>query len=558
MKPIKTRGGRVLNAAGDASLLTIERMNVIGDRFDAEPRLASVSLVPAPVPSVDGTFLRATGPAGAVVVTADDLTDLLCSSAEQDLVAWSTSASERGLWHDWLFVSQPDVLRAEATIASTDTDLLERDDSSGSHYAVLVGSLPVPAALTVTIDATWLGPHETGAQVLTTAAIAALARTSGIEQITLTGIDELPEYAQHLADLDRVRIASSNEQGASCADIVWYPNQIDQRSNIKAARRLGERVVTTYLDLIAYDIPRYHGSMRDWHTYRALQRTIALSVDGITTISTDVAQRLIQEVPRLQLERVQPIPLGLDHIRTHVPTPGADIAELVRSLNGKPFVVVLGNDFVHKNRDFAIAVWERVLAAGVNCDLVLAGLHVRSSSSRDTESALLAAHTNLRGSAHTVGHVISQSREWLLANAGAVIYPSSAEGFGFVPYEAAVLGTPATFTAFGPLSEISGITSVPHGWSVDAYAADVIALLTDDAAAHRRVQELHDAISRHTWDGFAEELTDFFRRIRSLPTFSPTAGATDEDVAAMVDGLATRGRKVARKVKQLGSYLRRR
>ena len=73
------------------------------------------------------------------------------------------------------------------------------------------------------------------------------------------------------------------------SDVVWYPNQIDGRSNIAAARRLGARVVTTYLDLIAYDIPRYHGSPEAWQAYRSLQRRIALSVDGITTISADVA-----------------------------------------------------------------------------------------------------------------------------------------------------------------------------------------------------------------------------------------------------------------------------
>ena len=37
--------------------------------------------------------------------------------------------------------------------------------------------------------------------------------------------------------------------------------------------------------------------------------------------------------------------------------------------------VKLGNDFVHKNRDLAIRVWQEV-ATDVPVDLVLAGLHV--------------------------------------------------------------------------------------------------------------------------------------------------------------------------------------
>jgi glycosyltransferase involved in cell wall biosynthesis len=363
-----------------------------------------------------------------------------------------------------------------------------------------------------------LGPHQTGAQVLTTSAIEALARDSSIASINLIGLDELPSYAEHLAESDVVRIGPTPEQ----TDVIWYPNQIDQRVDISQARSLGRRVITTYLDVIAYDIPRYHASNDAWAAYRSLQRRIALSVDGITTISADVAQRLTEEVPRLNRERVLPIPLGLDHIHSGTPEPGADLHELRGALTDRPFVLVLGNDFQHKNRDFAIRVWEKVLDAGVNCDLVLAGLHVKSSSSKKNEDVLLAQHTNLRGRAHVLGHVSSSSREWLLAEAAAVLYPSSAEGFGFIPYEAAALGTPSTFTAFGPLAEISGVQNVPGAWSVEDHAEDLIALLNDPERAQKRVTDLRTAIARSTWDSFAASLVDFARKISDMP---PVEGA---------------------------------
>lgn len=556
MKPIRTRGGRQLSAIGDASLLTMERLATISDHFDAEPRVATVSLVAAPTKGQDGHFLRATGPAGPVTVVALDLSDLLGDLSTEEpepekVDAWLLAASEHGLWHDWLFASQPDVTRATLVCPPSAMDAREVHDISGSHHAALINSEPVPERLTITIDATWLGPHETGAQVLTTAAIAALARNERIASITLTGISELPTYAQHLAAESKVSLASHTPE---IADVVWYPNQIDQRSNIGAARTLGKRVVTTYLDLIAYDIPRYHASEDAWAAYRALQRTIALSVDGITTISADVAARLMQEVPRLDPQRVLPIPLGLDHITANGTSPDDDIDPLVKDLAGKQFLLVLGNDFKHKNRDFAIAVWEKVLDAGVNCDLVLAGLHVRSSSSKEAEDTLLARHTNLRGTAHTVGHVSSESREWLLANAAAVIYPSSAEGFGFVPYEAAVLNTPSTFTAFGPLLEVSGLSDVPKSWSSDAYAADLVELLTSEAKSNARIAHLHHAINAHTWDGFAAKLVDFFFTIRTMPTVTALPSTSAEDSAALAAVLSSKTWRVAQ---GLGNVFRR-
>ena len=83
---------------------------------------------------------------------------------------------------------------------------------------------------------------------------------------------------------------------------------------ISQARKLGRRVITTYLDLIAYEIPKYHASSEAWAVCRAMQRKIALSVDGITAISKDVAKRFYQETPELDSKRIQAIPLGLNHI----------------------------------------------------------------------------------------------------------------------------------------------------------------------------------------------------------------------------------------------------
>lgn len=556
MNVVRTRGGRRFCAVGDSTLLTLERINVISDHFDSEPRLVSVSVVAAPAQAAADTMVRATGPAGPVTAVALDLTELV-GPLDPDIVdaevltAWCRSASEHGLWHDWLLAREPDVMRAVHAASPTELDHQELRDPSGSHYATLIESSPAPTALTVTIDATWLGPHETGAQVLTTAAIEALSRQPSIASITLTGIDRLPRYAEHLRDLPTVRVASDDPERA---DVVWYPNQIDHRSNIGAARALGARVVTTYLDLIAYDIPRYHASDQAWGVYRALQRTIALSMDGITTISADVAARLLQEVPRLDPQRVRPIPLGLDHITRHTPAIDEDIRGLTTELAGRPFLLVLGNDFVHKNRDFAIRVWEKLLDEGVGCDLVLAGLHVRSSSSKEDEVALLAVHTNLRGRVHTVGHVSSASRTWLLTHAAAVIYPSSAEGFGFIPYEAAACGTPTTFTAFGPLAEISGVTSVPRRWEVAEYAADLIALLTDDQAAERRIRELRQVQDRLTWYHFAAQLAAFFAQIRALPTATALVPNTALEAAAITP---TRTRRAARALRGAVGRIRR-
>ena len=546
MTEFKTRKGNLITVAGDPelfALLTLDRIQIIGDRFDTDPRIASVSIYATTSATANETFLRATAPAGCLIaINGSDLFD----PGSDD---WATTASNRGLWHDWWFSNASDIKKAPVIQQPSALDLKERDDPSGSHFHAITQTPIDTDNLTLTIDVTWLGPHETGAQVLTTAAIPRIADQPTIKSIRLIGLPELPSYAQHLTDHPKVTLVANAERAQETqTDLMWYPNQIDQRVDISQSRKLGKRVITTYLDLIAYDIGKYHGDENAWAAYRAMQRTIALSVDGITTISADVAKRLYQEVPRLDTKRIQPIPLGLDHITTQT------IKEKPQDLknSSKPFILVLGNDFQHKNRDFAIDVWQLVLGQGINVDLVLAGLHVKSSSSQDQESIRLKKHANLRGGATTLGHVSSAERAWLLENAAVVLYPSSAEGFGFVPYEAAILGTPSTFTNFGPLKEIGKLTTTPNTWNVTEYATDLAQLITEAQSGEQRVRDLQEVIATSTWNQFAQGFTEFATKIATMPTVptsTVTSGTAANELAAVLSSKAWRVTAPLRKLR---------
>ena len=559
---MRTPGGRRYSAVGDVSLLTLDRLPAIEARLDSDPRIASISITATSDRTNQSSFIRAAAPTGPATVIALDLCDLVGeidpgSASADDVATWCEAASDRGLWHDWLLIDSADVRRAEDFIPLSPIDAREARDATSSRSGWTAKHHRPGDPLTVTVDVAWLGPYETGAQVLTTAALGALARNPKIESITLVGATGLPEYAQHLIAESSIRLIDDPD-AATRSDIVWFPNQIDQRSNIALARTLGERIVTTYLDLIAYDIPRYHAGLDAWAEYRQLQRSVALSVDGITTISADVASRLLQEVPSLDPERVRPIPLGLDHIvqeKTPDEAP-SEIADAVSRYPAKPFVLVLGNDFVHKNRDFAIKVWERVLDRGISCDLILAGLHVRSSSSKQAEARLKSQHTNLRGTIHTLGHLSTESRNWLLEHASAVIYPSSAEGFGFVPYEAAMLGTPTTFVDFGPLKELTTVSDAPSQWSLDHVSEDLLRNLTDPAFSLRRITQLTDAAHARSWSDLAEELVDFFSLTLTRPRANPLA-SNGESASVGNSTRVSASKKLRGAVRKLGALRKR-
>lgn len=527
-RPLRTPRGRALGSIGADELITLDRLARISDLFDADPRVASVSLIHG---LGDARVSTAVAPAGPVTLFAADMNDL-CGDPELNFDEWVTKARSRGLQHLWLTDSGADVRNCTHERPTHLVDERDAADPTTSHRRE---NRSTQGLLSLVVDATWLGPHQTGAQVLTVEALTALMRHPRIGAVHAIGISELPHYAQALAHSPKFHLGAPDEP----ADVFWYPNQLDSRSAVSAARALGHRVITTFLDFIAYDIDAYHAGTSEWMEYRSLQRKVALASDGITTISQDVGTRICAEVPAIDPERVRAVPLGLDHIvpqggkTNESPSPAAQSKELsALAQRDRPFILVLGNDFLHKNRDLAIRVWAEVLRQGVSCDLVLAGLHVHSSSSRRLEEALMSTHVDLRGNLITLGHVSEEERQWLLGRAALALYPTSAEGFGFIPYEAASMDTPSTFVGFGPLLEISGLSDLPNTWSADALAADAVRMLTDEGARRTRIAALQERIDDLTWDFFASSFVDFAAEIVDLPR----AATSLLDTSASKDG----------------------
>lgn len=544
-RQLRTPRGRALGSIGADELITLDRLARICDHFDADPRVASVSLIHGPVAA---QVSAAVAPAGPVTIFAADVNDL-CGDPELNFDEWVTKARSRGLQHLWLTDSGADVRNCAHERPTHPVDERDAADPTTSYRKE---SPSAHGLLSLVVDATWLGPHQTGAQVLTVEALTALMRHPGIGEVHAIGLSELPSYAQALAHSPKFHLGQPDEP----ADVFWYPNQLDSRSAVSAARVLGHRVITTFLDFIAYDIDAYHAGIGEWMDYRSLQRKVALASDGITTISQDVAKRICAEVPAIEPERVRAIPLGLDHIvppRENADKPvslSKELAELAQ--RDRPFILVLGNDFLHKNRDLAIRVWGAVLRQGVSCDLVLAGLHVHSSSSRRLEEALMSTHVDLRGNLITLGHVSEEERQWLLGHAALALYPTSAEGFGFIPYEAASLDTPSTFVGFGPLLEISGLSDLPKTWNSDALAADAIRMLTDEGAARGRIAALQGRVTGLTWDLFASRFVDFAMEIVELPR----AATSLLDTSAPRDAHAPVTKKAGRLIRRISRRLR--
>jgi GT2 family glycosyltransferase len=339
--------------------------------------------------------------------------------------------------------------------------------------------------LSVTIDGTALGPLTMGTQVTTLALVHALAERDDVHvRVALApGAEALPGVECVLADAPGER-----------TDVVHRPSQVVAPVNLAWLHGLGERIVITHQDLIAYSNPGYFESFEAWDEHRALTRQSLALADAAVFISEHVREEAVAEE---LVERAVVVPQGVDHQRVEPRKP-----------EGVPegdFLVLLGADFLHKNRAFGVRLVEALRGRGWEGSLVLAGPHVEHGAD------------GLPG----LGAVSEAEKAWLYENAALALYPTVAEGFGLVPLEAAAAGTACMFAPVSSLPEVVGeelATLVP--WDVDASADRALELLRDDAARKRLADAIAERGRTYTWAGTADRLVGVYREAANRPARS--------------------------------------
>jgi glycosyltransferase involved in cell wall biosynthesis len=233
----------------------------------------------------------------------------------------------------------------------------------------------------------------------------------------------------------------------------------------------------------------------------------------VTTISHDVkAMAELEHLP-IESDRVFVIPYGTEHLTGN--EPGRPPA----ALQGHPaiaseFLLCMGTNYTHKNRDLAIAVLNELVDRGRDYSLVLAGPSIPYGTSRVEEVMVLEP----RSPVAVLPDVTAEERNWLLRHATVVVYPTSAEGFGLVPFEAARFGTPTVHVGFGPLLELWTPPVVVDRWDAAAFADAVEALADDPDIAKAQVETALASARNYAWSRTAEELVVMYRTILAMPS----------------------------------------
>ena len=479
-------------AAGPAVLLSSFAISAIGPPGDVGPHRAAVAVADFSLRGRRRGFLDVVDPSTFVARPYD-----LGPLADP----WLTTDERQ-----WLLARHP------FFAAVLDEQSASDDSALATVHAT---SRTKVLGLRVLVDGSCLGPREMGTQVHTVSLIDALARRSDVAQVCVSLASPVPPYAARILShpkVDARSVVDGDVSGFGPVDVGHRPFQPVETLH-PSWFKVAARTVVTVLDLISYQVGIYHASAQDWMAHREIMRRVAGEVDALVAISHDVREHVLLERLPVESERTFVVQLGTDHLL------GDEVASVPSELLARGFVagafaLVLGTNYAHKNRDIAIEVVSELRRRGHELGLVMAGATVPFGSSRVLESQHAAAEHDVYG----LPDVTSAERNWLLHHAAVVLYPTSAEGFGLVPYEAARFATPTILVPFGPLGEVAGdLPVLAADWSPASLADAAERVLTDPETARRQVAAALRSGEDFTWDATAAKLVEVYRSLLAAP-----------------------------------------
>ena len=376
------------------------------------------------------------------------------------------------------------------------------------------------SGLRLLVDGSCFGPNQIGTQVATVRTIRALSAHVDVAEVCVVLPGPIPPYAAEV--LTAAKVTARQAPGGDLSifgpiDVAYRPFQPTPGWDVASWATAGVRFVVSILDTIAFHNGGYFASTGDWMAYRSFLRECVHQADAVTVISDDVIDQMMLHQFPIERSRVVTVALGTEHLR------GDETGDLPEELRARGFVggafaLCLGVNYTHKNRELALDAHELVRAAGHDLSLVFAGPSVPHGTTR-----VLEARRGPREHVFVLPELRESERNWLLRHASIVWYPTSAEGFGLVPFEAAAFGTPAVAVDFGPVRELAGrrfgddVPVLATDWSPTALAAAACLLLGDPDLARRHVETLLVAGDRYSWKATGDSLVELFRRVLGQP-----------------------------------------
>ena len=301
-------------------------------------------------------------------------------------------------------------------------------------------------------------------------------------------------------------------------DIFHITFQGISLTDILAIRAYTKRLVNTWQDFILFRNPRYFTNFREFEIYRFNCRVLLESIDGVIAISEYVKQDILNE-NLLDQKRIKKIYHGINEEREFIQDKKLEENLIINmGLKPKRYLLFVGNDFLHKNLEVTISIFQAILNRGYNYQLVIVSKTVENGGVLPELQQNLEDDITVKDQVIFLNDISDQKLKNLYHYAGVLLYLSNAEGFGLPPLEAFSNDCPVIASKLTSIPEVVGEAATCfHPGEIENIASEVIHLIENPSARDRAIQKGRERIKQFDWIKTAQETKDFYYYLLRLP-----------------------------------------
>jgi glycosyltransferase involved in cell wall biosynthesis len=305
--------------------------------------------------------------------------------------------------------------------------------------------------LRVTADLRCCATPWTGTQVHALNLVMSLATTQGLRLSVLLPNYVDPSVRPHVDALPASVTRLQGDQAEVPPPHVFHrPYQLFAEEDVTRVLPPGTRFVLTHQDMILDRTPAYFPSTELWRAHMAATELSFIVADEVAFFSEHARQEAVRD-GLVDPAKTSVVPPGTDHFDR---SSHGEIRPAGLGAEERPFILVLGHSYFHKNRVFALRVAEELRTRHAwEGGVVFAGGRPPDGSSIADEETFLTHHPELRARFADLGRVTDEEQRWLYGHAEVVVYPTLYEGFGLIPFEAAAAGTPCIYSSRSSVAE---------------------------------------------------------------------------------------------------------
>ena len=316
-------------------------------------------------------------------------------------------------------------------------------------------------------------------------------------------------------------------------DVVFSPSQIGSVAELISLFSLATKVVVMQLDYIAADNSNYFLSSEKFSDYRDTA-SLTLSLADAIFFNTKHVEKESHRfgTRRNALNDINGIGNGIEKF-------GIFLSDQKPPMKSKDQILIIGTSFFHKNRTYALKIFSKLLEKLPQYNLVLVGPNPDFGSSVVSENIMISNSDSLKTRTKFINWVSDEGLAELINISKLVLLTSVSEGFGLVPGEAALAGTPSIFPKRHSFSEV--YSEVPFFLTLDDLSSDVekvLELLESDYNLKIQGEYLLNVAQTNKWSTVSNHIFSNLYEVAISPSY-----ASAIEVLKIRDGLAPiRGR----------------